>query len=136
MSGSGRRGDPARHVSGVLVGGAVLLASIAVARMAPGIVLPGLMLFLAVGVIVGEGVMGLPSRPPVTLSRPWRTGSCGDDLAHEFGEAQGVASWSTDRSARRRRASDSSARTERRGAHLGPRVSQTVTPCERRRPWG
>ncbi|MEU0022725.1 potassium/proton antiporter [Streptomyces rochei] len=43
----------------LLVGGAVLLVSIAAARMAHGIGLPGLLLFLAVGVIVGEDVIGL-----------------------------------------------------------------------------
>ena len=43
----------------LLVGGVVLLVSIAAARMAHGIGLPGLLLFLAVGVIVGEDVRGL-----------------------------------------------------------------------------
>ncbi|UQA91547.1 potassium/proton antiporter [Streptomyces halobius] len=43
----------------LLVGGAVLLASIAAARMAHRIGLPGLLLFLAVGVILGEDVLGL-----------------------------------------------------------------------------
>ena len=45
----------------LLVGGAVLLVSIAAARMAHGIGLPDLLLFLAVGVIVGEDVRGLES---------------------------------------------------------------------------
>ncbi|MEV1084081.1 potassium/proton antiporter [Streptomyces sp. NPDC050211] len=43
----------------LLVGGTVLLASIAAARTAHRVGLPSLLLFLAVGVIVGEDVIGL-----------------------------------------------------------------------------
>jgi cell volume regulation protein A len=43
----------------LLVGGTVLLASIAAARMASRVGLPGLLLFLAVGVVLGEDVLGL-----------------------------------------------------------------------------
>lgn len=43
----------------LLAGGTVLLASIAAARMASQIRLPGLLLFLAVGVVLGEDVLGL-----------------------------------------------------------------------------
>jgi potassium/hydrogen antiporter len=43
----------------LLVGGTVLLASIAAARMASRIGLPSLLLFLAVGVVVGEDVLGV-----------------------------------------------------------------------------
>lgn len=43
----------------LLVGGTVLLASIAAARTANRLGLPSLLLFLAVGVIVGEDVIGL-----------------------------------------------------------------------------
>ncbi|OEU95978.1 potassium/proton antiporter [Streptomyces oceani] len=44
----------------LLIGGAVLLASIAAARTASRIGLPSLLLFLAVGVVLGEDVIGLP----------------------------------------------------------------------------
>jgi potassium/hydrogen antiporter len=43
----------------LLVGGTVLLVSIAAARMASRVGLPGLLLFLAVGVVLGEDVLGL-----------------------------------------------------------------------------
>lgn len=43
----------------LLTGGTVLLASIAGARTANRLGLPSLLLFLAVGVIVGEDVLGL-----------------------------------------------------------------------------
>lgn len=43
----------------LLAGGTVLLASIAAARMASRIGLPSLLLFLAVGVVLGEDVIGL-----------------------------------------------------------------------------
>jgi cell volume regulation protein A len=43
----------------LLVGGTVLLASIAAARLANRIGLPSLLLFLAVGVILGEDVLGV-----------------------------------------------------------------------------
>ena len=43
----------------LLVGGAILLASIAAARIAHRIGLPSLLLFLAVGVVLGEDVIGL-----------------------------------------------------------------------------
>ncbi|MEQ4209545.1 potassium/proton antiporter [Actinopolymorpha sp. B9G3] len=43
----------------LLVGGAVLLASIAAARLANRIGLPSLLLFLAVGVVLGEDVLGV-----------------------------------------------------------------------------
>jgi cell volume regulation protein A len=43
----------------LLVGGTVLLASIAATRMASRVGLPGLLLFLAVGVVLGEGVLGV-----------------------------------------------------------------------------
>ncbi|MEV0523986.1 potassium/proton antiporter [Streptomyces sp. NPDC050439] len=43
----------------LLAGGTVLLASIAAARMANRLGLPGLLLFLAVGVVLGEDVLGL-----------------------------------------------------------------------------
>lgn len=43
----------------LLVGGAVLLASIAAARMANRLGLPSLLLFLAVGVVLGEDGLGL-----------------------------------------------------------------------------
>ncbi|GAA4135611.1 potassium/proton antiporter [Actinomadura keratinilytica] len=43
----------------LLVGGAVLLASIAAARLAHRVGLPSLLLFLAVGVVVGEDGLGL-----------------------------------------------------------------------------
>ncbi|WP_328687700.1 potassium/proton antiporter [Streptomyces phaeochromogenes] len=43
----------------LLIGGTVLLASIAAARTANRLGLPSLLLFLAVGVIVGEDVLGL-----------------------------------------------------------------------------
>jgi cell volume regulation protein A len=43
----------------LLVGGTVLLASIAAARTANRLGLPSLLLFLAVGVIIGEDVLGL-----------------------------------------------------------------------------
>lgn len=43
----------------LLISGAVLLASIAAARMANRLGLPSLLLFLAVGVVLGEDVLGL-----------------------------------------------------------------------------
>jgi potassium/hydrogen antiporter len=43
----------------LLLGGTVLLASIAAARMASRLGLPSLLLFLAVGVVLGEDVLGL-----------------------------------------------------------------------------
>ncbi|RFU85607.1 potassium/proton antiporter [Streptomyces triticagri] len=44
----------------LLIAGVVLLASIAAARTAHRLGLPSLLLFLAVGVIIGEDVLGLP----------------------------------------------------------------------------
>src|SRR5690606_17525587 len=43
----------------LLVGGIALLASIASARMASRLRLPSLLVFLAVGVLLGEDVLGL-----------------------------------------------------------------------------
>src|SRR5688572_13744558 len=43
----------------LLVGGGALLASIAAARMANRLGLPSLLLFLAIGVVLGEDVIGL-----------------------------------------------------------------------------
>ncbi|MER7741965.1 hypothetical protein ABTX34_27250 [Streptomyces sp. NPDC096538] len=48
----------------LLIGGAVLLASIAAARAAHRIGLPSLLLFLAVGIIVGEDGLGHGRRRP------------------------------------------------------------------------
>lgn len=45
---------------GLLVGGTVLLASTAGARTAHRVGLPSLLMFLAVGVVVGEDVLGVP----------------------------------------------------------------------------
>ena len=44
----------------LLISGTVLLASIAAARLAARIGLPSLLLFLAVGVVLGEDVLGVP----------------------------------------------------------------------------
>lgn len=44
----------------LFVGGLVLLASIAATRLATGVGLPSLLLFLGVGVLVGEGGLGVP----------------------------------------------------------------------------
>lgn len=44
----------------LMIGGVVLLASIAATRLATGIGLPSLLLFLGVGVLVGEDGLGLP----------------------------------------------------------------------------
>ena len=44
----------------LLISGTVLLASIAAARLAARIGLPSLLLFLAVGVVIGEDVLGVP----------------------------------------------------------------------------
>jgi cell volume regulation protein A len=44
----------------LLVGGTALLASIAGARFASRLGLPGLLLFLGVGIVLGEDVLGLP----------------------------------------------------------------------------
>ena len=63
----------------LLAGGLVLLASIVATRAASRVGLPSLLLFLAVGVVVGEDGLGCTSRTicsPITLARwRWRSSS-------------------------------------------------------------
>ena len=50
----------------LLAGGVVVLASVAAARAADRVGLPSLLIFLALGVVIGEDGLGCSSRTPTS----------------------------------------------------------------------